>query len=143
MQKAEIITGGTHTDDRGTLTFFNDFDMKRVRRFYQIDHPDTTIIRAWQAHQIEQKWFYVTRGSFKVILVQPDNWSNPSPDLSYEEFTLQSDQKQVLHIPGGLANGFQALEPNSRLLVFSNFSMKEAGTDDFRFDKNLWYKWSQ
>lgn len=141
MIQSKIITGGTHTDDRGTLTFFNDFDMKRVRRFYQIDHPDTSIVRAWQGHQIEQKWFYVTRGSFQVILVQPDNWENPSPDLGYEEFLLKCDEKQVLHIAGGQANGFRALEPHSRLMVFSNFSMKEAGTDDFRFDKSLWYNW--
>lgn len=141
MDQSKIITGGTHTDDRGTLTFFNDLDMKRVRRFYQIDHPTTNIIRAWQAHQIEQKWFYVTRGSFKVVLVQPDHWEKPSPDLPYEEFILKSDAKQVLHIAGGQANGFQALEPHSRLIVFSNFSMKEAGTDDFRFDTSLWYKW--
>ena len=139
--QSKIITGGSHTDDRGTLSYFNDFDMKRVRRFYQIVHPDTKIVRAWQAHQIEQKWFYVTRGSFKVVLVQPNSWTNPSGELGHEEYILQSENKEVLHIPGGYANGFQALEPNSKLIVFSNFSMKEAGTDDFRFDKNLWYKW--
>lgn len=142
MMQTKIISGGVHSDDRGRLTYFNDFDMKSVRRFYQIDHPDTSIVRAWQGHQVEQKWFYVTRGSFKIILVQPDNWSSPSRDLSFEEFTLTSDDKEILHIAGGQANGFQALEPNSRLIVFSNFSMKEAGTDDFRFDKNLWYKWN-
>lgn len=141
MIRSKIITGGTHTDDRGTLSFFNNFDMKRVRRFYQIEHPDSTIIRAWQAHQIEQKWFYVIQGSFKVVLVKPDNWTNPSADLPHEDFILKSGENHVLHIPGGYANGFQALEPQSKLIVFSNFSMKEAGTDDFRFDKSLWYNW--
>lgn len=141
MIGSKLIKGGTHTDARGTLTFFNDFDMKRVRRFYQIEHPDTTIIRAWQGHQIEQKWFYIIEGSFKVVLVQPDNWKNPSKNLSFEEYLLKSSENKVLHIPGGFANGFQALEPHSKLIVFSNFSMKEAGTDDFRFDKNLWFEW--
>lgn len=141
MVRSKIITGGTHTDDRGTLTFFNNFDMKRIRRFYQIEHQELNIIRAWQAHQIEQKWFYVIQGSFKVVLVQPDNWTNPSTDLAFEEFILKSGDNQILHIPGGFANGFQAMEPHSKLIVFSNFSMKEAGTDDFRFDKDLWYKW--
>jgi dTDP-4-dehydrorhamnose 3,5-epimerase len=141
MVRSKIITGGTHTDARGTLTFFNDFDMKRIRRFYQIEHPDNTIIRAWQGHQIEQKWFYVVDGSFKVVLVQPDNWKNPSVNLVFTEFILKSGDNNILHIPGGMANGFQAMEPHSKLIIFSNFSIKEVGTDDIRFDKSMWYQW--
>ncbi|MEO5832339.1 MAG: hypothetical protein ABIR83_03080, partial [Nakamurella sp.] len=68
----EIIQGGEHEDARGRLTFFNDFDMKAVRRFYVIEHPDTAIVRAWQAHKKEQKWFYVTAGSFKIFAFPGD-----------------------------------------------------------------------
>ncbi len=58
------IKGGRHIDERGTLTFFNNFDMSPVKRFYVIDHPDTTIVRAWQGHKVEQKWFYVVCRQF-------------------------------------------------------------------------------
>lgn len=136
-----LIQGGKHEDARGKLTFFNDFDMKQVRRFYVIEHPNTTIVRAWQAHKAEQKWFYVIAGSFKIALVQPDDWIHPSPVLEAQEFTLESEKNVILHIPGGFANGFRALEPHSRLMVFSDVGIDKAGSDDFRFDKNLWYRW--
>lgn len=142
QQIPEIIQGGEHTDARGKLTFFNDFDMKHVRRFYQIQHPDVQVIRAWQAHKIEQKWFTVLEGSFKIVIVKPGEWLGANENSDPKEYILKSGDNQILHIPGGFANGFQALEPNSRLIVFSDFEFEKAGSDDFRFDKNLWYDWA-
>ncbi len=136
-----VIQGGKHVDARGQLIFFNDFDMKLIRRFYLIEHPDTSVVRAWQAHKIEQKWFHVLKGAFKIILVQPDNWANPSLDLPHQEFILKNGDNQIIHVPGGFASGFKAIEPGSQFLVFSDFAMSDAGSDDYRFDKNLWYNW--
>ena len=138
---ASTIRGGEHTDARGKLIFFNDFDMKEVRRFYVIEHPDTNIVRAWQAHKKEQKWFYVIEGSFKIIIVKPAEWLENSEESIPEEFILESKKTTLLHVPGGYANGFRALEPNSKLMVFSDYAIADAGTDDYRFDKDLWYKW--
>src|SRR5664279_4405999 len=116
MKEAELtlIQGGQHTDERGTLCFFNDFDMAPVKRLYTIEHPDTGIARAWQAHKIEQKWFYVVTGSFKIVVLKPDNWEKPSENLPVKEFILQSGMNQVLYIPGGYANGFKALKAHSK-----------------------------
>jgi len=139
----EIYQGGTHEDARGKLTFFNDFNLSDVKRFYVIEHPDTKIVRAWQAHKKEQKWFYVIEGSFKVVLVQPDNWATPSEDLETTEFILSSADNRILHVPGNFANGFKALEAHSKMMVFSNFTVQESETDNFRFDKKLWYKWEE
>jgi dTDP-4-dehydrorhamnose 3,5-epimerase len=136
-----IIQGGEHVDARGKLTFFNDFDMKDVRRFYLIEHPDTSIVRAWQGHKKEQKWFYVVKGSFKVVLVRPDNWENPSADLKPSEFILEAIANRVLYIPGNFANGLKALEPESRIMVFSSFTVEESSKDNYRFDEHLWYSW--
>jgi len=143
MKEKEIssITGGRHVDERGMLFFFNDFDMKPVRRFYIIEHTETNTVRAWQAHQKEQKWLYILRGSFKIVVVKPDHWEKPSQKLPVNEFILKADGNQLLHIPGGFANGLKAMEANSKLMVFSDFSMADAGKDDFRFDKDLWYDW--
>ena len=140
-KKVQIILGGEHEDARGKLIFFNEFDMNPVRRFYLIEHLDTKVVRAWQAHKIEQKWFYVLKGSFKMVLVQPDSWISPGLDLPYQEFILKRGDNQIIHVPGGFASGFQAVEPNSELMVFSDFAMADAGTDDYRFDRNLWYQW--
>ncbi|MCZ4242913.1 WxcM-like domain-containing protein [Pedobacter punctiformis] len=138
---ATLIKGGVHSDNRGVLTFFNDFDMNPIKRFYTTTHFDETVIRAWQGHQYEQKWFYVVEGSFKVILVEPDDWTSPSANLPYEEFLLNSKNNEILNIPSGMATGFQALEASSKLMIFSDVTLAESINDDYRFDNGLWYKW--
>lgn len=140
-EKISIIQGGRHEDQRGKIIFCNDFDMQRVRRFYVIEPADSQSIRAWQAHQREEKWFYVLEGSFKIVLIKPDNWQNPSSDLPFEAYHLSASKTEILHIPGGYANGFQSLEPKSKIMVFSSFTVEESVKDDFRFDKDLWHKW--
>jgi dTDP-4-dehydrorhamnose 3,5-epimerase len=139
--KPSALQGGEFTDARGKLIYFNDFDMKDVKRFYVIEQPDTSIVRAWQGHRFEQKWFYIIQGSFKVVLVQPDDWENPSDELAAEEFDLKSVDPQVLHIPGNYANGFKALQTNSKIIVFSSCTVEESSNDSFRFEKNKWYDW--
>ena len=138
-KKPTVIHGGEHEDARGKLIFFNDFDMKTVKRFYVIEHPDTEIVRAWQGHKIEQKWFYVISGSFKIVIAQPDNWMDPSDGLQAQEFVLQSESNEILHVPGGFANGFKALNPQSKMMVFSDSTVEESSHDNFRFDTNKWY----
>lgn len=138
---AAIIEGGKFEDGRGKLIFFNDFDMSGVKRFYVIEHPDEQVVRAWQGHQKEEKWFYVVDGGFKIVLVQPDDWQKPSAELKTEEFVLDATQQQILYVPGGYANGFKALQPKSRIVVFSSFTVEESAKDNFRFNKDQWYKW--
>lgn len=141
MKEIVTIQGGKYEDARGKLIFFNDFDMKDVRRFYVIEHPDTSIVRAWQGHKKEQKWFYVIKGSFKVVLVRPDNWENPSVELKPAEFILEAQANEVLYIPGNFANGIKALESESRIIVFSSFTVDESSKDNYRFEQNMWYNW--
>jgi dTDP-4-dehydrorhamnose 3,5-epimerase-like enzyme len=121
----------------------NSFDMTAVKRQYVIEIPDTTIVRAWQGHKKEQKWFYVVAGSFKVLAVKPDNWLAPSADLPVEEFEITAATPEILHIPGGYANGFKALSPASIMIVFSDFGIEDTAKDDFRFASDLWYNWNK
>ncbi|WDO14463.1 WxcM-like domain-containing protein [Flavobacterium sp. WW92] len=137
----KIIQGGTYEDERGKLSFVNDFDLSAVKRYYIIEHPDTSVIRAWQAHKKEQKWFQVISGSFLVAVVRPDNWEKPSEKLEVRKVILKADKNQVLHIPGNFANGFKALEPNSRMIIFSDFSVEESSKDNFRFESQMWLDW--
>ncbi|WP_447636134.1 dTDP-4-dehydrorhamnose 3,5-epimerase family protein [Flavobacterium microcysteis] len=138
----QIIQGNIHEDERGKLFYANEFDLSDVKRYYIIEHPDTKVIRAWQAHQEEQKWFQVISGSFLVAVVQPDNWEKPSEKLEVRKFVLNANENQILHIPGNFANGFKALEKNSRMIVFSDFSLEESSKDNFRFDSKLWFDWN-
>ena len=136
-----LFSGREHTDARGKISFINDCDLSKTKRFYVIEPADTEIVRAWQAHQHEEKWFYVLEGSFKIVLVKPDDWKNPSSQLPFEEYILSASQTQILYVPGGYANGFQSLEPKSKIMVFSSFTVEESMKDDFRYDKSWWYKW--
>ena len=61
-----------------------------------------------------------SNGKFTAAFVTIDNWEHPSQDLKPEIFHLTADKSQILCIPEGYANGFQAEEPDSILLVFSN-----------------------
>lgn len=141
MKTPKIINGGFHSDERGSISFVNEFDFSEVKRFYNICHPTTEVIRAWQGHKEESKWFYVNSGSFKIVLVKIDDWGLGTNANMPVEFHLDFSEPQILFIPGGYVNGFQATSPNSKLMVFSNFTIEESKNDDFRFDKSLWYKW--
>ncbi|WP_256011187.1 hypothetical protein [Desertivirga xinjiangensis] len=139
--KAQIIIGEKHSDFRGSLRYFNDFDLSAVKRLYILEHPDTQVVRAWQGHRYEKKWFNVVAGGFEVVLIRIDNWLSPSENIPPEEYSLTSSENHILHVPGGYATGFRASEPNSKMLVFSNFSVEESQEDDYRFDAKKWFKW--
>jgi len=141
MIEPQIISGGIHTDERGSISFVNGFDFSMIKRFYNISHPSTEIIRAWQGHKVEKKWFYVCSGSFKIITVKIADWDQATPADSPLEFHLHVSDPKILFIPGGYVNGFQATVSDSKLMVFSDVTMEESINDDFRFDKNLWYNW--
>jgi len=141
MVEINVIKGKAHEDFRGRVSHFNEFDLVNVKRIYSIEHYDVSIVRAWQGHQKERKWFFVTKGAFKFVFIQPDNWFNPSIELPYHEFILSEKENKIICLPGGYVSGFNAIEPNSKMIVFSDFSLEESKNDDFRFDKSLWYKW--
>jgi dTDP-4-dehydrorhamnose 3,5-epimerase len=140
--KPEIISGGIFTDHRGTISFVNDFTLDETKRFYTIQPADLNPVRAWQGHKKEQKWFYVVSGCFKVVTVKIDNWEAPSDQCEIYEFDLRADIPAILHIPAGYANGFKALQPDSRVIIFSNFTVQESAGDDYRYDQNRWFNWN-
>jgi dTDP-4-dehydrorhamnose 3,5-epimerase-like enzyme len=141
--KVVLLKGGGASDDRGSLHFVNDFTFDGVKRFYQIIHHDTGVVRAWQGHRVEHKYFYVTSGSFVVAWVPVDNWDNPSRDLVAEHCVLTGTAPAVLCIPPGYANGLKALEPGSVLTVYSNLDLQESEKDRWSFDKSLWIDWNK
>jgi dTDP-4-dehydrorhamnose 3,5-epimerase-like enzyme len=141
--KPGIINGAIHSDERGTLSFFNDLNIDEAKRFYIIRPSGIEIVRAWQGHKYEQKWFFATAGGFKIVTVKIDNWDNPSAQCELLEFDLKGEDTKVLHIPGGHATGIKATEPNSALMIFSDFTVQQSIDDDFRFSQDLWFDWGK
>lgn len=107
-----IYKGGSHTDNKGTLRFVNEYDLTDVRRFYTIKHPDSSIIRAWQGHEKETNWFFPLQGNFVVAWVKIDDFDNPSDNLKAEYQILKFDEAKVVCVPNGYANGLKALKSN-------------------------------
>ena len=136
-----IIKGGNYTDERGGLEFYNDFDMSQIKRMYFTTHFDSKVIRAWQGHTIQSRWFSSVQGSFVVKLIKIDNWGKPSDELKVLEYTLTAEKQEILYIPKGYVNGFKALKNNSKLMIMSNYGFNEIENDEIRFDKNKWSKW--
>ena len=121
----KIIEGSTFQDNRGYIRFINDFDLEKVRRMHLIK-PELNVIRAWQGHKKETKWFYVLSGSFQVQTINMLDLNNR------QNIILRSNENKVLNIEHGNYNGFLALEESSELLVFSDQTFEESKEDDFR-----------
>jgi dTDP-4-dehydrorhamnose 3,5-epimerase-like enzyme len=129
----KIITGGSHSDTRGTLCFNNDFDASAIKRIYVIENSGTDFIRAWQGHKIEQRWFSVIKGSFKIKLIEIDHWDQPSKNLKKLTFTVNAEKLDVLHIPKGYVSSIQSLQEGSKLLVMADHLLGEI-KDEYRYD---------
>lgn len=140
-EKPILIQGANWADERGQLDFINDFDMSPIKRVYFTTHFNTDVIRAWQGHKIESRWFVCIKGSFTVKLVAIDNWESPSDNLKIYDYKLSADKLEALYIPYGYANGFKAIEDNAKLMIMSNYGLDEIKDDQVRFDKNKWGKW--
>ena len=141
MSKPVIIKGGTFSDHRGSMRFVNDFKLKDVVRFYFIKHPDVSVIRAWQGHRYEKKWFYPITGSFVVAWVKIDDFDNPSPDLIPEFHIIKAEESELVAIPKGYANGIKALEPNSEVMIFSDMEVEESVKEKIRYNPLWWFDW--
>lgn len=116
----KIIKGGSHSDDRGLLQFNNSFDATAVKRIYLIENKETTFVRGWQGHRIEQRWFSVLEGSFKIELIAIDNWENLSRDLKSLCFIVNAETLDVLNVPQGYISSIEALEEAAKLLFMSD-----------------------
>lgn len=136
-----IIDGDIFSDHRGNLAFVNDFGFNDIKRFYIIEHPDTEVIRAWQGHTIERKYFYVVQGTFCVAWVKIDNWENPSENLKAEYEILKAEKSRILCVPKGYANGLKALLPNSKIIVFSSLNLEESLNEKIRYESSKWFDW--
>lgn len=134
----EIIKGGVFKDRRGAMQFVNDFLFDEIKRFYIITHPDQYVIRAWQGHKIEEKYFFVLNGVFTFAWVKIDCWENPSKELQVNRYSLRAESNEILKIPAGCANGFKANIPSSSVICFSNLDLEESKKDDYRFPLDYW-----
>ncbi|MHB8871899.1 MAG: dTDP-4-dehydrorhamnose 3,5-epimerase family protein [Candidatus Doudnabacteria bacterium] len=136
-----LLKGGLSVDDRGTVSFVNDFNFENVKRFYAVENHKQGFVRAWHAHKQEAKYVMVVKGSAIIGAVKIDNWESPSKNTKVNRFVLSEKNPSVLFIPAGFANGFMSLTEDSKIIFFSTSELKDSLNDDFRYDAHYWDIW--
>lgn len=135
MKDLKILNGGSSIDDRGIVTFINDFHFENVKRFYQVENHSKGYIRAWHGHKKEGKYVYVIQGTALIGVV----------DMTTEKistYILSDKQIKILYIPPGYYNGFKSLEENTKIIFFSTSTIEESIDDDYRENFNRWDIWN-
>ncbi len=141
LDKINLIKGGLAVDDRGTVSFVNDFNFQDVKRFYMVENHKQGFIRAWHAHKNEGKYVLVLKGSAIVAAVEIDNWDNPSKNLLVSRFVLSEKNPSILFIPKGHANGFLSLSEDLKIMFMSTSTLEDSLKDDYRFEAHYWNPW--
>lgn len=142
VKKLKLIQGNAVTDDRGSVSFVNDFNFVGVKRFYSVINHRPQFVRAWHAHKKEAKFVSVIQGAAILGAVKIDSWENPSIDLEVSKYVLSERAPSILYIPPGYANGFMTLVENTRLIFYSTSTLVESIGDDYRYDSKLWDIWN-
>ena len=135
MKSPSLIKGSSFTDSRGTLYYNNTFDSSAIKRIYIIQNSSVNVIRGWQGHKVEQRWFSALQGEFEIHLIEVDNWETPSKGLQSIKYNLNSDKMNVLHVPPGFVSSIRSKEPDSKLLAMSNYGIEEI-MDEYRFEND-------
>jgi dTDP-4-dehydrorhamnose 3,5-epimerase len=139
--KPELLRGGVSTDDRGRVSFVNEFDLSSCRRFYFVENFATGTVRAWHAHRNERKWVLAVNGAALAACVEVDDWDSPSKNQEVHRFVLDAAHPSVLSVPPGFANGAMSLAPGTKLLYMSDRALDESLDDDIRFPARYWDPW--
>lgn len=134
----KIIQGGKFSDQRGSISYVNDFNFTDIERFYIITNSKENPVRAWQGHKLDAKNFYCLSGAFNIYFIKIDNWENPSKDLTIETVYVSESDSKIVHIPAGYANAIESLEENSKLISFSTLPLSNVSDDDVRYPSDYW-----
>jgi dTDP-4-dehydrorhamnose 3,5-epimerase len=141
MPNPSLIRGQSTVDDRGSVSFVNEFEFSDVKRFYTVTNHRAGFVRAWHGHKHEVKYCTATAGAILVCCIEIDNWENPSKDLLVHRFVLSEQTPAILHVPAGYANGFMSLTAGAKITFFSTSTLDASMKDDIRFPARLWDPW--
>ena len=136
MDKPTLIKGTRFVDDRGVVTYCNDFDMSEVKRWYMLENWREGFIRAWHGHIREAKWIMCVSGVAIECVAEMVDTGEEYYLLEPDRYTLHPNG-DVLYVPPGYANGHKNLVQGTRLIHFSNLLHEDTKGDDVRFDYRI------
>jgi len=127
-----LIDGGIAVDDRGKISFVNEFDFEDVKRFYVVENHRAGFVRAWHGHKDEGKYVYVVAGTAIVAYVPMEGtWK-------LTRHVLSAAKPQILYIPPGHYNGFKTLTNDAKVIFFATHRLDESLDDDDRLEPFRW-----
>jgi len=142
LSEPRLIRGGLAVDDRGRMSFVNDFDFAGVQRAYMAENFEVGYVRAWHGHATADRWVFCVSGSALVCAAELPDAKHPDPKANVYRYTLSSWTPAILHIPKHYANGYMSLEPQTRLIFYASDSLPESAGDDYRYHARLWDPWT-
>ncbi|MFV0199830.1 WxcM-like domain-containing protein [Empedobacter falsenii] len=128
----QSLKGNRHEDERGIITYNNDFEASQIKRIYTIENHSLDFIRGWQGHKVEQRWFAAMKGEFEICTIEIDDFDQPSKDVMISKYQLNDESLTYLHIPSGYITAIQAKKEGSKLLVLADYALGEI-QDEYRF----------
>ncbi len=133
-----LIIGSVFTDRRGLLRYNNELNLSEFVRLYAITNSPSELLRGWHLHLHESKVFICTIGSVRIGAVEVLNPASPDKDAKVYSAELDSKSLNAFLVPAGYANAILTKSAESSVLVFSNKTLSESLTDDYRFPKEFW-----
>jgi len=134
-----LIEGNLFVDDRGFLSFVNDFNFKDIKRFYMVENHEAGFVRAWHGHNFEEKYIFTAQGSALLGAVPISKFE----DVPIYKFVLSSTKPQILYMPAGYYNGFKTIDSDTKIIFFSTSTVEESKKDDIRKPWNTWNIWER
>ena len=131
----KIIPAGRALDDRGVLTFCNDFRIEDVRRVYFVENHRQGFVRAWHGHVKCDTFLWPVVGRWKCCAARLTSSAETAgaPLVPYH-----LDHGSILHVPPGWYHGTQNLTAGAVLAVFSTATIEQVRADDLRLAWDWW-----
>ena len=137
--RMKIIDGKKFCDDRGFVSYINDLDLSKYKRFYIVENHEQGFIRAWHGHKLESKAIICLRGAALITAVEfSSSGFDPDGEVCIDRITISAHGPQAVIIPAGFANGAKTLTPDCILMYLSDKTVEESKKDDYRFP---WHHW--
>ena len=133
--KPSIIEGKVNIDDRGKLFHINNFDLTPVKRIYIIENKTTNQYRGWKGHQIENRWFFCTKGSVEIQVVNIDFFSEKKDKI--EIFNLSDQDLNILFVPKGFATLIKQNKNKSRVTAMSDYLINTSNDENLRWNSDF------
>ena len=131
-----LIKGDSNIDNRGEIFHINNFDLSLVKRIYIIENKSTSQNRGWKGHEIENRWFFCSKGSIQIKVVTIDSFT-AKKNINIETFTLTENNLNVLFVPKGHATLIKQVQSKSRIVAMSDYLLGGCNDENLRWQPNF------